>query len=398
MIMKKILSIACFLTALVMPAQVLTITNYSTADGLLSDAINCVEVDASYNHVWVGTNNGLNKYDGNSWEGFTTADGLVDNNIKAIAAVNGSVWVGTDFGVSRFDGSSWTTYTTADGLALNRIADIAVAPDGEVWFAHASFSAGVSVFDGTSWRTYGSPDLPISGVVATSFDSKGDKWFASPLDGVVHYDDTTFQAYTSASAGLLSNSSTTIQCVNDDKWIGTSSGMTVLHASNAVTNYTIMYVLPPPDTLNPVVDLAVDGLGRIWTTIYVGYLGVGGVAYWDGSFWVSFDVSNGLAGHNVRGLDTEGLNKAWVATSTGLSKIEFPIGNGSENHPTADLQLYPNPTSHYLHVELEGEKKCYNSAGKCVLSTRERVLDVSHLPAGIYHLSSAVGTRTFIKE
>ena len=90
-------------------------------------------------HVWVGTNNGLNKYDGNSWVGFTTADGLVDNNIKAIAAVNGSVWVGTDFGVSRFDGSSWTTYTTADGLALNRIADIAVAPNGEIWFAHAIF-------------------------------------------------------------------------------------------------------------------------------------------------------------------------------------------------------------------------------------------------------------------
>ncbi|CAI8278178.1 MAG: Uncharacterised protein [Flavobacteriia bacterium] len=105
--------------------------------------------------------------------------------------------------------------------------------------------------------------------------------------------------------------------LNDDKWIGTSSGMTVLHSSNAVTNYTIMYMLPPPDTLSPVVDLAVDGLGRIWTTIYVGYMGVGGVAFWDGSFWVSFDVSNGLAGQNIRGLDTQGLNKAWVATEFG---------------------------------------------------------------------------------
>ena len=381
-----------------MQAQVFNIINYSTADGLLSDAINCVEVEGTNFGVWVGTNNGLNKYDGNSWVGFTTADGLVDNNVKAIAAVNGSVWVGTDFGVSQFDGSSWTTYTTADGLALNRIADIAVAPDGEIWFAHASFSAGVSVFDGTSWRTYGSPDLPVSGVVATSFDSKGDKWFASPLDGVVHYDDTTFQAYTSASAGLLSNSSTTILCLNDDKWIGTSSGMTVLHASNAVSNYTIMYVLPPPDTLNPVVDLAVDVLGRIWTTIYVGYLGVGGVAYWNGSFWVSYDVSDGLAGHNVRGLDIDGMNNVWVATSNGLSVIQIPIGNGPEDRLAVDLQLYPNPTSHYLHLEVEGEKHCYNSLGQQVLSTQEKVLDVSHLPAGIYHLRSAAGTRTFIKQ
>ena len=49
----------------------------------------------------------------------------------------------------------------------------------------------------------------------------------------------------------------------------------------------------------------------------MGYMGVGGVAFWDGSFWVSFDVSNGLAGQNIRGLDTQGLNKAWVATEFG---------------------------------------------------------------------------------
>ena len=38
-----------------------------------------------------------------------------------------------------------------------------------------------------------------------------------------------------------------------------------------------MYLMPPPDTLNPVVDLEIDSYGRIWTGIYVGYLSEGGV-------------------------------------------------------------------------------------------------------------------------
>ena len=99
--------------------------------------------------------------------------------------------------------------------------------------AHSSFSAGVSVFDGALWNSYSSPDLPISGVCATSFDSNGDKWFASPLDGVIHFDDNLFTEYT-ISDGLVSNYSTAI-CVdnNDHKWIGSGSGMTQLNASNS---------------------------------------------------------------------------------------------------------------------------------------------------------------------
>ena len=89
----------------------------------------------------------------------------------------------------------------------------------------------------------------------------------------------------------------------DNKWIGTGSGMSVLDASNNFfTQYTQMYLLPPPDTLNPVVNLAIDSHGRIWTNIYVGYLAVGGVAMWGGSQWIDFDFNDGIVGQNLRGL------------------------------------------------------------------------------------------------
>ena len=79
--------------------------------------------------------------------------------------------------------------------------------------------------------------------------------------------------------------------------------------------------MPPPDTLNPVVDLAIDSWGRIWTSIYVGYLSEGAIAYWNGNDWHDIHVSDGLAGQNVKGLSIDSKDNVWVATTTGVSKI-----------------------------------------------------------------------------
>ena len=60
-----------------------------------------------------------------------------------------------------------------------------------------------------------------------------------------------------------------------------------------------MYSLPPPDTLNPVVEIDIDSWNRIWVAIYVGYLAEGGVAFYNGSIWQDFDISDGVAILNV---------------------------------------------------------------------------------------------------
>ena len=84
-----------------------------------------------------------------------------------------------------------------------------------------------------------------------------------------------------------------------------------------------MYLLPPPDTLNPVVEMDIDISGNVWVAIYVGYLAEGGVAVYNGSQWQDFDVSDGLIGPNIKGVVTDNNGNAWVATSTGISKISL---------------------------------------------------------------------------
>ena len=389
--MKKILLLIMSVIALQLNAQ--TITNYTIADGLLSDFVECIEADVNDN-IWFGTSVGVQKFDGSNWTAYTTADGLVNDNVKVItSASNGDIWVGTDFGTSNFDGANWTTYDNTNGLNSNQVKSIDEDANGGIWIGT---NLGVSYFDGSTWTSYSSPDLHWSGVNATAFDSNGDKWFASPLGGITHFDGTTFTPY-DTSNGLLSQFVTDILVDNNDnKWVGTSSGMSVLDASNtSFTQHTRMYVMPPPDTLNPVVDIAYNNVwGHVWTTIYVGYLAEGGVAYWDGSQWEDFHVSDGLVGPNVRGLTIDSQHTVWVATSTGVSSIMFPAISVIATEKST-FNLFPNPSNDVLYLNNGTQNiqqvKMYNNLGALVYlndnKKQQYKIDVSSFSKGLYYVN-----------
>ena len=383
-----------------------TIVSYSEADGLLNNYVKCVAVDSNDN-IWFGTAFGVSMFDGSSWTSYDQSSYplMLSNDIKAITATtNGDIWIGTDYGVNKLhsgvSGMTWLPFTTNDGLANNKVTRIDEAPNGDLWFSHSSFSAGASVFDGSNWMSYNSPDLPISGVCATSFSDNGDIWFASPLDGLAHFDGTNFTNY-SANDGLLSNYSTSVLVDNSNNiWLGSQDGMTVMNSTaNQFTFHTIMYTLPPPDTLNPVTEIAKDSWGRIWTTIYVGYLAEGGVAYWDGNQWFDFDHSDGIAGPNVKSLAIDSQNNIWVATTTGVSKISA-IPSSLLEIKNMSYHIYPNPSSNHININFENNSitaiKLFDNLGKIVKSVNEinrlsTSLDISNFNSGIYYLQILVG-------
>ena len=381
-----------------------TITNYTTADGLLDNFVECIDVDVDDN-IWFGTSvgvQGLNPLS-SSWEIYNLVgplSGMVSENIKEIKLtknplliVQEQFWIGTDFGAQVVNpgNPSWITYDNTNGLVGNQVKSIDEDENGGTWIGT---NQGVSYFDGNSWVSYSSPDLHWSGVNATAFDSNGDKWFASPLGGVTHFDGTIFTVY-DTSNGLLSQNVTALLIDNqDNKWIGTGSGMSVLNASNtSFTQHTRMYIMPPPDTLNPVVDIAMDSYGRIWAAIYVGYLAEGGIAYWDGNQWEDFHVSDGLVGPNVRGLAIDSEDNVWVATSTGVSKISS-IPSSLNPISISNVEVFPNPSSGIITVSCDENLKnieIYNVLGSLIQSEKihfqnEITINLSHLSSGIYHL------------
>ena len=90
-------------------------------DCLGSDGASAILQDTDGN-LWFGTSGGVSRYDGASWQTFTTKDGLADNEIMSILQdTDGNLWFGTCGGVSRYDGTSWQTFTTKIGRVPNAV-------------------------------------------------------------------------------------------------------------------------------------------------------------------------------------------------------------------------------------------------------------------------------------
>jgi signal transduction histidine kinase/CheY-like chemotaxis protein len=113
--------------------------------------------------VWLGTAEGLWRWDGHAVQAFTTREGLAsDQVISLFRDRQGLLWCGTyDGGVCAYDGQFWTTLDTRDGLAGNRVKGIRQLPDGALLFAT---DRGLSRYR----RSLAPPRVRITGVQTDS--------------------------------------------------------------------------------------------------------------------------------------------------------------------------------------------------------------------------------------
>ena len=398
--MKKVLTLICILSLSIYGSiNAQTFTNYTTSQGLIDNNVSCVAVDSSDN-IWFGTLNGACKFDGTNWTFHTNAldPGFVDDNVTCIAVMaNQDVWIGTDFGVSVYNGTSWTTYTEADGLGDDRVNYIEEDNSGNVWFGEQD---GLTKFDGTTWTSYNmSNGLPFGGIEHVAVDANNNLWLCTPFSGFYSFDGTTFTAYTE-STGLLNDVTRAIAIDGqNNKYVGNSDGISVFNNTNTwVTNHEFMLPLPPPDSLNPVEDVKLDSQGNLWAGIYVDYLVTeGGVAWYNGSSWTAYDVSDGLVGPVVRRIAIDSNDDVWVATSTGVTQISGVPTGISDYSELNRLAFFPNPATDQFTIQLDVDQfqanellSIYDSRGK--LQHVERIysnfqtVDCSFLPDGIYFI------------
>ncbi|MBC8235359.1 hypothetical protein H8E77_37920 [bacterium] len=170
-----VIILVIFINCVVIYAQ----TNNELNDSLevlAGNEVRDVEIDGDY--VWVVTDQGVNRYDleKKRWQLFTTADGLISNQVTCIdverkEGIFGQksgqyVWFGTDSGICVYDKKSetWERYSQQDGLSNNRVKKIS-AYGRTVWIITAS---GISVYDKKKnrWQSYqtlkGVPDADMT--------------------------------------------------------------------------------------------------------------------------------------------------------------------------------------------------------------------------------------------
>lgn len=116
-------------------------THFNTANsGISYDGVSKIMQD-SRGYIWIGTFNGLNRFDGlhfNAWR--KDALGLPSDFIHNIVEdAEGNLWIGTDAGCTRYlwkeDRFEAFDAATADGTVIrNKVTWIYRAPDDKVWF------------------------------------------------------------------------------------------------------------------------------------------------------------------------------------------------------------------------------------------------------------------------
>lgn len=208
---------------------------YTKKDGLPSDEIFSLTVDAQDN-LWVGTWEGVAKFDGSNWSVPYQAenDTIFNNRISAIAFdAQQNIWVGhIRDGVSLYRQAEgrWVHLTadTESGLAGNEIREILVRPAGEgqpesIWFATAD--GGISRLEQDEWTVYreetGLPGNEVSDLILDRFN----RVWAATSKGVAYFDNNAWKIYTTLETTTLATggSCPDATCPYDDEHIWTGS-------------------------------------------------------------------------------------------------------------------------------------------------------------------------------
>lgn len=234
--------------------------------------ITALETEPAANILWVGHQAGLSRFDGSTWQTYTRADGLPDNQVLALEYTSeGDLWVGTPNGAARLSGGRWEIYGSEDGLASPAVSVIYQDDHGWVWFGDGftttggltrydgtwqtitpqghlvhpvvnailedregrlwfgtgfSSQGGVSSFDGTSWKLLTQEDGLAGAKTRSLFeDDRGGLWFGSEYDGIALNDGRAWRVFTPKEGLAGWEVKSMLQDSGGNLWLGTENGL-----------------------------------------------------------------------------------------------------------------------------------------------------------------------------
>ena len=325
---------------------------FDTTNSLLPhNQVQAIASDSSY--VWIGTANGLARYDGAQWTTYDTSSSpLPSANITALATTGkGKVWVGTDHGIAHFDGMAWLVFDpTNTTLPDASCSAITVDANGIVW---GGTEHGLVRWDGVQWTVYSDTTTPFVEplVLSLAADAHGSVWFgtwdAFAFRGRLwKHEGSSWTNVRLDLNALPSSFPEAIAIMHDGTvWLGTS-GTTGGNLVNVTGTEWIAFNrlnsgLPP----GGISSLAVDG-----STLWIG-TGSGLVRY-DGNTWTTYNEQNSeLPDDFVLTVAVDTKGNTWAGTLSGGVAVfrqggvvaDAPDTETGTPHTITLLQNYPNP-------------------------------------------------------
>ncbi|HLA63920.1 MAG TPA: two-component regulator propeller domain-containing protein, partial [Rhodothermales bacterium] len=242
-----------------------------TVDGGLPHNAVAAVVQDQQGFVWVGTADGLARFDGYSPEPFLYAPGgggsVSGNHVAALLlGRDGALWVGTTAGLDRFDAvrRRFVPYLRPSSGARRPVAALAEDTHGRLWVGHADGAGGLTRLDAGGARAVRMPvgQFPVSALAAAP---DGSVW-AGGREGLVR-----FRADGRRTALAPEVDGVDVRALLTDSdgsvWVGTGgAGLIRLDARGALTDRFVpggaVSGLPSPF----VTGLARGSDGAIWVT------------------------------------------------------------------------------------------------------------------------------------
>jgi signal transduction histidine kinase/ligand-binding sensor domain-containing protein len=299
-------------------------TAWRLQDGFFTGVPQAVAQTAD-GYLWIGTANGLFRFDGVRFVPLTTQTGerVTSNVTSLLTAKDGSLWFTTESQLEHLHDGVLTHYNRED--QRRRMANTALqAADGSIWvtFSRQPFGSSLCSVDGLKLRCYGAPDgvpLPFASHIAE--DTSGTFWISNSSQ-LLQWRREPGKSRLITPAALQSVdglSSVTALTPSPDgcMWIGYNIEGPRLGLQHVCRDEWSPIKLPGFDSTQiQVGDVRPDREGSLW-------IGTDG----DGLYRVNgrrvdhYRAADGLSGDSILSIFEDHEGDVWVCTSRGLDKF-----------------------------------------------------------------------------
>ncbi len=370
---------------------------WTEENGLPGNSLTAI-LQARSGHLWLGTEDGLARFDGTNWVVFNRArtPGFPSNSVLTLMEDSaGRIWAGTDYGVAVLENGRWRVIGTQDGLPHRMVPGILERADGSVWFATAgglaclrdgrmtvyrkrdgllddNVKGFLDVADGELWvRTvkgvnlYGpggfrslsdDPNAPEGGIRGLHRSATGAVWVGAS-DGLWCRRDGRWSRV--PVPGPEGGEPPRIYTVREDRhgtfWLGTSRGLARLAGGR------VDYLHREGLDLATVIPLVLDREGNLW----FGTRGEGLFRLKEGCF-VTYAEPDGLPRKATVSVFEDSTGRVWLSSPEELCRLvdgrvipfTWPDATASETAVAEDAsgRLWLVQETNPSFFRLEGER------------------------------------------